>query len=82
MKAAQLPHDVIAGAHMEMIRIGQFHLCADLFQIRCGDSALNGGHRAHIHEHRRLYHTMNRMKFGAFRAAVFFEQFIHSFDQP
>ena len=40
--------------HMEMVGIGQLHLGADRLQIICGDGALDGGHRPHVHEQRGL----------------------------
>ena len=59
MKTAQLFHNLIPGAHMEMIGVRQFNLRLDLFQIRGGNSAFNCSNRPDIHEHRCLYHTVH-----------------------
>ena len=77
VKASQLLHDLIAGAHMKMVGIRQFYLGADLLQIRGGYGSLDGCRCSHIHEHRRLHGAVHGGKFRAFRVSVSFQYSIH-----
>ena len=60
-------------AHMEMVSVGQLHLGADLFQILCGNGALDGGHSSHIHKYRGLNDPMYRSKSSSFCFSVFLQ---------
>ena len=78
MQAAQVADQLITGAHVQMIGVGQLDLTADCLQILRRERALDGRLRADIHKHRRLDCTVRRCKRAAARMAVFANQLKHS----
>ena len=77
MQAAQLLHDFVRGAQMQMIGIGKLHLAADGLQILRTQSALDGTLRAHIHKNRGLDNAMSAGEFPTTGLAFGFFQFKH-----
>ena len=79
VKTSQGLDHVITGAQMKMVGIAQFDLTTQLFlQVKGIDAAFNGSLRAHVHEHRGLYHAAVRtLKLAAPGAALLFDHFEH-----
>ena len=78
MQTTHLLYHLVARTHMKMIRIRQFHLGSDSFQIFCGYRTFNSCSRSHIHKYRGLNYTMYGMEFSPFGITVFVYQFIHA----
>ncbi len=57
---------LVAGPHMEVVGIGKLHLRADRAQVIGRNRALDGRHRADIHENRRLDGSVHGFHFSAF----------------
>ena len=51
-------------------------------KIHCGHRAFDRSDRSYIHKYRRLYHSVNRMKFRPFRPSFCFQQFIFRHFSP
>jgi hypothetical protein len=62
MQAAALTNQFIRRPQMQMVRIAQLHLAANIFQILGTERTLNGTLSAHIHKDRGLYCTMGTGK--------------------
>ena len=78
MQTAQLLHDSVPGANVQMIGVGQLHLGLDLFQILSRYCSLDGSHRSDIHKNRGLDSSVNGLKLSPFRPALFFQNTIHT----
>ena len=65
VNAAQLPHQLVSGAHMEVIGITQLYLAVQVSQVVSGNGALDGTAGRHIHKRRRLNHAMHSREFTA-----------------
>ena len=63
-----------------MVGVAQLDLAAQLIpQVKGVDAALDGGLRAYIHEHRRLYHAaVGTLELSPPGAALFFNDFEHT----
>ena len=72
MQTTQLLHNLITGAYMQMIRIGQLHLRTDLMQINSRNSPLDGGCCTNIHKYGCLDRPMNGLKLPSFCSSVLF----------
>ena len=55
MEPSHLTHQLITGPQVEVVSVGKFDLTAHFPQIVGGDTALDGGLGADIHENRRLH---------------------------
>ena len=73
VQPAQLGHNLIAGAQMQMIGVAEHNLAADILQIQCGKPALDGCCGGHIHKCRGLYRTMYGFKLPAACIVLLFE---------
>ena len=80
MQAAQRLDGLVTGPQMQVIRVAQLYLTAQLIpQVKGVDATLDGGLSAHIHEHRRLYHAaVSALELSPPCAALFFDDFEHS----
>ena len=67
VQAAQLAHDVVAGAQVQMVGVGEDHLRAERAEI-VGVERLDGGERADGHERRRLHAAVRRGEDAGARA--------------
>ena len=76
VQAAELPDQLVAGAHMQMVGVGELHLGADLAQVVGGNRALDGAHRAHVHEHRGLDGAVDGLHLRPLGPAVLCYHFI------
>ena len=72
--AAGLDH-LVSRSDRKMIGIGELHLAADLFQIGRGQSALDGGLCADVHEKRRPDGAVRRMQQAEPRVSSFPDKF-------
>ena len=63
VQAAHLTHHLVGGTQMQVVGIGQLHLTTNIFQILGTEPTFDGGLRAYIHKHRRLYRAMCTGKF-------------------
>ena len=78
MEAAQLLHQLVAGAEVKMVGVGQLDLAANLFQVMGRHAALNGRLRTHIHKNRGLDSAaVGTGKFSPPGAALGFDHFKH-----
>ena len=67
---AHIADDVVTGAKMEVVRIGKLDLTADVVKILRGDTALNGGASADVHEYGGLNRAVNSLKRAAARSSL------------
>ena len=82
MQPAQLPHDIIAGAQVQMVGIAQHHLTFQFLQVKGGNTALDGRSRCYIHKGRGLHRAVYRGKFRTAGRPFGFYQLIHHFSFP
>ena len=77
VQSPQLLHYLISRSHMEMIRVGKFHLGFDLVKIHRRHSSLNGGGCTHIHEHRGFNSPVYSFHTGSLGPSFLFQHCIH-----
>ena len=84
MQTAETVNEVIAGTDVQMIGVGQLDLTVQIVEIHGGDTALDGGTGAHIHENRRFNGAVYGLKPSAAGASFFFEKrkFCHNIEFP
>ena len=71
VEAPHLPHDLIAGAQVQVVGVAELDLAPHLLQVVGGDAALDGGLGAHVHKDRGLNGAaVGAGKFTAPSAAV------------
>ena len=63
---------LVSGAQMQMVGVGQLHLSADLPEIIRRNRTLDGSNRTHIHKYRRLDISVHRMENASLRASFLF----------
>ena len=76
MQTAHFLDQLISGTQMQMVGIGKLHLGADLAQVVGGNRALDGAHRAHVHEHRGLDGAVDGLHLRPLGPAVLCYHFI------
>ena len=84
MQTAQLVNHAVAGTDVQMVRVGQLDLTVQIVEIHGGDTALDGGTGAHIHENRRFNGAVYGLEPSAAGASFFFEKrkFCHNIGFP
>ena len=79
MKAAHLPHHIIAGAQMQMVGVGKLDLTAEILQIKGAHAAFDGRLRADVHKDRRLHFPAVRApEFATPRTPLVFDNLKHA----
>ena len=76
VQAAHICHQLIAGTQMQMISVAEHHLCTDVFQIVCGQAALNGTGSGHVLEGRGLHRTVYSFELAPPGIVFLLEQFV------
>ena len=77
--AAELAHDFVARAQMQVVGVGELDLCADALQILSAQRTLDRRLRADVHKDRRLDRAVRARKFPAPCRALLFEKFEHNY---
>ena len=73
MEAAHALDQLIAGADVQMVGVGEFHLAADGLQVLGRERALDSALGANIHKHRCLHQAMGSLKAAAPGVAFLFQ---------
>ena len=76
VQAAHIGHQLIAGTQMQMVSVAEHHLCADVFQIVCGQAALDGAGSGHVLEGRGLHRTVYGFELAPPGIVFLLEQFV------
>ena len=64
VQAAQIVHEPVAGAQMQMVGVGKLDLTADGLEVRRAQRTLDGTLRADVHEHGRLHRAVRAGKYA------------------
>ena len=76
VESAELLDQLVAGPHMQVVGVGQLHLCADLAQVIGGNRTFDGGHRTYIQENRSLDRAVYGLYLSPLGTSVRCDQFI------
>ena len=82
VESAHLLYDLVARTHVEVIRVGELYLRADLLEILSGNGSLDRCRGSDIHEYRRLDIAVHGFHVGALRSSFHFQNFIHNAFHP
>ena len=82
VESAHLLYNLVARTHVEVVRVGELYLRADLLEILSGNSSLDRCRGSDIHEYRRLDIAVHGFHVGALRSSFHFQNFIHNAFHP
>ena len=79
VQAAHVPDELVPGADVQVVGVGQLHLAAQVLQVLGGEAPFYGGHGAHVHKGRGLDRAVGRCELPPPGVPLFlFQQLKHS----
>ena len=76
VQTAQVGHQLVAGAQMEMVGVAQHDLCADVLQVMGRQAALDGTRGGHILESRGLHRAVHGFEFAPPGIVFLFQELV------